>query len=73
MSKTQIDDTLDILPGDSVLVIGADGTLKKLIMPELHGELENTLGKERVLEILQLFNPEAHIEVLGKYDKRKLN
>ena len=71
MSK--IDDTLDITAGDSVLVIGEDGKLKKLIMPEFRDNLTQSAGTEKVMEILKIFDPEAELETFEQIDKNKLN
>lgn len=71
MSK--IDDTLDIQAGDSVLVIGDDGKLKKLIMPEFRDQLVQTAGTEKVAEILKLFDPDAELETFERIEKSRLN
>ena len=71
MSK--IDDTLDITAGDSVLVIGEDGKLKKLIMPEFRENLTQSAGMEKVMEILKIFDPGAELETFEQIDKNKLN
>lgn len=71
MSK--IDDTLDITAGDSVLVIGEDGKLKKLIMPEFRDSLTHSAGAEKVIEILKLFDPDAELKTFEQIDKNKLN
>ena len=72
MNKAMIEDTLDIEAGDSVIVIRADGTIGKVIMPEVRNELDKTPGYEKVIEILELFNPEASVELIQK-TKTKLN
>ena len=72
MSKAEIDDTLEIQPGDSVIVIRSDGTLGKVIMPEVRNELDKTEGYLKVIEILELFNPNASVELIKK-TKTKLN
>ena len=72
MSKAEIDDTLEIHPGDSVIVIKADGTLGKVIMPEVRNELDKTEGYLKVIEVLELFNPNASVELIKK-TKTKLN
>ena len=71
MSK--IDDTLDITAGDSVLVIGEDGKLKKLIMPEFRNDFTKTAGTEKVIEILKIFDPDAELQTFEQIDKNKLN
>ena len=72
MNKARIEDTLDIEAGDSVIVIRADGTIGKVIMPEVRNELDKIPGYERVIEVLELFNPEASVELIQK-SKTKLN
>jgi hypothetical protein len=72
LNKARIEDTLDIEAGDSVIVIRADGTIGKVIMPEVRNELDKTPGYEKVIEVLELFNPEASIELIQK-TKTKLN
>ena len=69
----KIDDTLDITAGDSVLVIGEDGKLKKLIMPEFREDLTHSAGTEKVMEILKIFDPDAELETFEQIDKNKLN
>ena len=72
MDRARIEDTLDIEAGDSVIVIRADGTIGKVIMPEVRNELDKTPGYEKVIEVLELFNPEASVELIQK-TKTKLN
>jgi len=72
LSKAEIDDTLEIQPGDSVIVIKSDGTLGKVIMPEVRNELDKTEGYLKVIEVLELFNPNASVELIKK-TKTKLN
>ena len=72
MNRASIEDTLDIEAGDSVIVIRADGTIGKVIMPEVRNELDKTPGYEKVIEVLELFNPEASVELIQK-TKTKLN
>lgn len=72
MNKSTIDDTLDIEAGDSVIVIKSDGTIGKVIMPEVRNELDKTKGYFKVIEVLELFNPKASVELIKK-TKTKLN
>jgi hypothetical protein len=72
LSRAQIDDTLEIQPGDSVIVIRSDGTIGKVIMPEVKNELDKTEGYLKVIEVLGLFNPDANIELIRK-TKTRLN
>lgn len=74
LSKTsQLDDTLEIMPGDSVLVISEDGKLKKLIMPEFRDNLAISAGTKKVMEILKIFDPDAELETFEQIAKNKLN
>jgi hypothetical protein len=41
-------------------------------MPEVRNELDKTPGYEKVIEVLELFNPEASVELIQK-TKTKLN
>jgi hypothetical protein len=72
LNKAEIDDTLEIQPGDSVIVIKSDGTIGKVIMPEVKNELDKTEGYLKVIEVLGLFNPDASIELIRK-TKTRLN
>ena len=72
MNRARMEDTLDIEAGDSVIVIRADGSIGKVIMPEVRNELDKTPGYEKVIEVLELFNPEASVELIQK-TKTKLN
>jgi hypothetical protein len=72
LNKSTIDDTLDIEAGDSVIVIKSDGTIGKVIMPEVRNELDKTKGYFKVIEVLELFNPKASVELIKK-TKTKLN
>tara|TARA_R110000822_G_scaffold95865_2_gene218718 strand:+ start:323 stop:541 length:219 start_codon:yes stop_codon:yes gene_type:complete len=72
LNRRAMDDSLEIQPGDSVIVIRADGTIGKVIMPEVKNELDKTPGYEKVIEVLELFNPQASVELIKK-TKTKLN
>tara|TARA_R110000868_G_scaffold95916_3_gene263632 strand:+ start:2890 stop:3108 length:219 start_codon:yes stop_codon:yes gene_type:complete len=72
LNRRAMDDSLEIQPGDSVIVIRADGTIGKVIMAEVKNELDKTPGYEKVIEVLELFNPQASVELIKK-TKTKLN
>ena len=72
LNRARMEDTLEIQAGDSVIVIRSDGTIGKVIMPKVNNELDKTPGYEKVLEVLELFNPQASIELIQK-TKTKLN
>ena len=66
-------DSLEITAGDSVLVIGKDGNIKKLVMPDMNKNTPHTPGTERVLEILKIFDPTANLEIFENVEKKKFN
>ena len=70
---SKMDDTLEITAGDSVLVIGEDGKIKKLIMPEFREDLTQSEGTKKVMEILKMFDPNAELQTFEQIDKSKLN
>jgi hypothetical protein len=73
LSKKETSDRIEIYPGDSVVVIGQDGNLKKVIMPDINTSNPATKGEEKLLIILKLFDPTASIESFHNVNKGKLN
>lgn len=73
MSKIKTSQGLEIVPGDSVVIIGQNGNIKKLVVPEINSNAEHTKGTLRLLEILQMFDPTVRIEILENINKEKLN
>jgi hypothetical protein len=74
LSKNKnINKGFEIDPGDSVLVIGSDGKLKKLVVSGLNQRNPHTEGTKKVFEILQIFDPTAKVETFENADKRKIN
>ena len=74
MSKVDIaiDDHLDIEVGDSVIVIKADGSLGKVILPEMNRETQQTEGYKKMLKVLDLLKPGAEKD-FKDYNKNKLH
>ena len=73
MSKKEKDEGLTLYPGDSVLVIGEDGNLKKVIMPSINPAKTITPGEEKLLTILKMFDSSASLEAFHDVKGRKLN
>ena len=72
MSK-KIADMIEIELGDSLLVVGSNGKLKQLILPEYKDNIEESKGTKKVTEILELFEPNAGLKVYEQMNKRKMN
>ena len=74
MSKFQleVDDHLNIEPGDSVVVIKADGSVGKVILPEMNREMQQTRGYKKMLKVLDILKPGAK-EKFETYNKGKLH
>lgn len=74
MSKIQleVDDHLNIEPGDSVVVIKADGSVGKVILPEMNREMQQTRGYKKMLKVLDILKPGAK-EKFETYNKGKLH
>ena len=67
-----IDDHLDIEVGDSVVVIKADGSLGKVILPEMNRDTQQTEGYKKMLKVLDLLKPGAE-EKFNEYNRSKLH
>ena len=74
MSKVtvEVDDHLDIEVGDSVIVIKADGSLGKVILPEMSRETQQTEGYKKMLKVLDLLKPGAE-KNFKDYNRSKLH
>ena len=74
MSKVDIaiDDHLDIEVGDSVIVIKSNGSLGKVILPEMNRDTQQTEGYKKMLKVLDLLKPGAEKD-FKDYNKNKLH
>jgi hypothetical protein len=68
----EVDDHLDIEVGDSVIVIKADGSIGKVILPEMSRETQQTEGYKKMLKVLDLVKPGAEKD-FKKYNRSKLH
>jgi bifunctional DNA-binding transcriptional regulator/antitoxin component of YhaV-PrlF toxin-antitoxin module len=68
----EVDDHLNIEPGDSVVVIKADGTVGKVILPEMSRETQQTRGYKKMLKVLDMLKPGSKLK-LQTYNKGKLH
>jgi hypothetical protein len=70
--QLEVDDHLNIEPGDSVVVIKADGSVGKVILPEMNREMQQTRGYKKMLKVLDILKPGAK-EKFETYNKGKLH
>ena len=74
MSKfnIEIDDHLDMEVGDSVVVIKKDGSVGKVILPEMNNETQHTAGYKKMLQVLEILKPGSKEDII-KHNKKKLH
>ncbi len=74
MSKfnIEIDDHLDMEVGDSVIVIKKDGSIGKVILPEMTNETQHTAGYRKMLQVLEILKPGTKEDFI-KHNKKKLH
>ena len=74
MSKfdINIDDHLDMEVGDSVIVIKQDGSIGKVILPEMSQETQHTKGYKQMLKVLDVLKPGTRQEFIN-HNKKKLH
>ena len=74
MSKfdIEIDDHLDMEVGDSVVVIKKDGSIGKVILPEMNNETQHTQGYKKMLEVLDLLKPGSKKDFI-EHNRKKLH
>jgi len=63
---------LEFEVGDSAIVIKEDGTIGKVILPEMDMNTTRTEGYKKMLEVLDFLKPGARKE-FTEYKKRKLH
>ena len=74
MSKfnIEIDDHLDMEVGDSVVVIKKDGSVGKVILPEMNNETQHTAGYKKMLQVLEILKPGSKEDII-KHNRKKLH
>jgi len=68
----EVDDELNFEIGDSVIIIKQDGTIGKVILPEMNNRMPQTEGYKKMLKIIDILKPGARKE-FTQYNKRKLH
>ena len=74
MSKIDIEitDELNFEAGDCCIVIKPNGTIGKVILPEMTGTMSQTEGYKKMLEVIDILKPGAKKDFV-QYNKRKLH
>ena len=68
----EVNNEIEFEVGDSVIVIKENGTIGKVIVPEMGIGTTKTAGYKKMLEVLDLLKPGARKE-FSEYNKRKLH
>ena len=68
----EVDDELNFEIGDSVIIIKQDGTIGKVILPEMGVGTTKTVGYKKMLEVIDMLKPGAKKDFI-KYNKKKLH
>lgn len=70
--ESEIADGMSIEPGDCIVVIKKDGSVGKVVMPEMTAHMTNSVAYKKLLDVLDILQPGAKKE-FKDYNKRKLN
>ena len=65
-----VGEELDFEIGDSVIVIKEDGTIRKVILPEMGIGTTKTTGYKKMLEVIDMLKPGARKEFIQHNRKR---
>ena len=58
--------------GDSVVVIKKDGSVGKVILPEMDNETQHTAGYKKMLQVLEILKPGSKEDII-KHNRKKLH
>ena len=74
MSKIDliVDDHLDMEVGDCVIVIKQNGSIGKVILPEMSNEQQQTKGYKQMLKVLDVLKPGTKKQFI-EYNRGKLH
>ena len=67
-----VGEELDFEIGDSVIVIKEDGTIRKIILPEMGIGTNRTDGYKKMLKVIDMLKPGAKKEFV-QHNKKKLH
>lgn len=74
MSKLDIEvtDELKFEVGDCCIIIKPNGTIRKVILPEMNNRVPQTAGYKKMLKVIDILKPGAK-KNFTDYNKRKLH
>ena len=67
-----VGEELDFEMGDTVIIIKEDGTIRKVILPEMGVGTTKTAGYKKTLEVIEVIKPGAKKEFI-QYNRKKLH
>ena len=70
--ESELADGMQIEPGDCIVVIKKDGSVGKVVMPEMTANMTNSLAYKKLLDVLDLLQPGARKDFIN-YNKRKMH
>jgi len=68
----EVNDELEFEVGDCCIVIKPNGTIRKVILPEMTGTTPQTKGYKKMLEVIDILKPGAKNDFV-QYNKRRLH
>ena len=68
----EVNDELDFEVGDCCIIIKPNGTIGKVILPEMNHRTPLTEGYKKMLKIIDIIKPGAKKDFV-EYNKRKLH
>ena len=75
MSKIdfEIADELEFENGDCCVIIKSDGTIGRVVMPEMNKDIIETKGYQKLLDVLEILKPGSKKDFMkyNKEEKRK--
>ena len=73
MSKIDVDqsDELDFVDGDSCVIIGKNGEIRKIIVPKMDTAMINSAGYRALLDVIDLLQPGSREEFIKRNEKDK--
>ena len=70
--ESKIANELNLEIGDIVIVIKKDGSIGKVILPEMSNETQHTEGYKQMLKVLDVLKPGTRQEFIN-HNKKKLH
>ena len=71
--KLEIDDELDfdLEDGDMILHIKHDGGVGKICMPDMNPKVQNSVGYQKMLQVLDILKPGTKDEFIKYHEKER--